>query len=55
MKNSLFRSFLFLFLSDKEAFAESTPSSPADTIFLNGNVYTVNDAATAGRSDRDQG
>ena len=27
------------------------PSEPADTIFLNGNVYTVNDAATAGRSD----
>ena len=34
---------LFLFLSAKEALAQSAPV-PADMIFLNGNIYTVNDA-----------
>ena len=36
------------------SFQTASRSEPADTVFLNGNIYTVNDAATAGRSDRDQ-
>ena len=35
--------FLSLFVWGGEAFADPTPSPSADTIFLNGNLYTVND------------
>ncbi len=34
--------------------SESAPQD-ADTIFLNGNVYTVNEAAPKAAGDRDQG